>query len=99
LAVEAVLLVFVSALAAIAIGIGCLTGLININTLWQTNQRCSDSIRLIINKNFGQPVNNSGKTPSVSELTAVIKDNLNQLKITDDMWHFFDTHTDRFLCS
>jgi hypothetical protein len=86
LAAEAVLFVSLGALAAIAIGIGCLTGVIDMNTVWQTNQRCSDSIRLIINKKFGQFINSSGEVPSESQLTAVLKENLNQLKIAEDIW-------------
>jgi hypothetical protein len=76
LAAEAIVLVSLGALAAIALGIGCIIGVIDINTIWTINQRCSDSVKLIINKNFGQ----------LAELTLLIKDSIATLKITEDMW-------------
>jgi hypothetical protein len=86
LAAEAVVLTALGALAAIALVIGCVNGVVDMNTIWKTNQNCSDSIRLIINKTFGKLSTKSGETPSSSELTSVIQDSLETLKITPDMW-------------
>jgi hypothetical protein len=86
LAAEAVFLVSFGALAAIAIGIGCLTGVISMSTVRKINEKSSDSIRLIINKIFGHLSNGSDRIPTSSELALMIENNICMLKITEDIW-------------
>ncbi len=87
LPVGAVAFVSLSALATIAIAIACFTGVINVNTIRKINQKCSDTIQLIITKNLEKVPNGSVKISSLSELTLVIENNISTLKMTEDMWH------------